>query len=61
MAEGGVPWVDRLAQAQWFERFGFFAFAAAGSVLILGSKAAGFPATATTVAACALMLVYAAI
>lgn len=61
MADGGATWVDRLAQTQWFERFGFFAFATAGSLFILGSKSAGVAAEITTIIACCIMLGYAAI
>jgi hypothetical protein len=56
-----IPYIDRLAQAQWFERFGFVAFALVGCVGILLGKAAGAPEVAVTLGAVAIMVVYAAV
>lgn len=55
-----LPYVDRLAQAQWFERFGFVAFAGAGCLGILLGKAVGLPQLAVTIGAVGIMIIYAA-
>jgi hypothetical protein len=56
-----IPYIDRLAQAQWFERFGFVAFAIFGCLGIIVGKVVGLPALAVTGAAVAIMVVYATI
>lgn len=55
------PYIDRLAEAQWFERFGFVAFAGAGCVGIIAGKALGLPSLLVTGGAVAMMLAYALI
>jgi hypothetical protein len=56
-----VPYIDRLAQTQWFERFGFVAVAIAGCIGIVLGKLLGVPALAVTGGAVAIMLLYAAV
>jgi hypothetical protein len=54
-----IPYIDRLAQAQWFERFGFVAVALAGCIGIIAGKLLGLPALAVTGGAVAVMVIYA--
>lgn len=56
-----LPYIDRLAQTQWFERFGFIAVALGGCIAIVLGKVIGVPSLVVTGVAVAIMLVYAAI
>lgn len=56
-----IPYIDRLAQAQWFERFGFVTVAMIGCVAIIAGKLANLPSLVVTGGAVVTMIVYAAI